>query len=103
MAATQIAALLYALRNVFYAAASYPVGRIGRPLQPSRTAVLGYRLGAVVMVGFIMAFLANTSSILCLGVLFALAGVYIAAEDSLEGEWLPTWCPTSRTAARPTA
>ena len=47
--------------------------------------LLGYLLGAVVMVGFVIAFLTNTSSILWLGVLFALAGVYIAVEDSLEG------------------
>jgi MFS family permease len=47
--------------------------------------VLGYVLGAVVMIGFVVAFLTGTSSILWLGVLFALAGVFIAIEDAIEG------------------
>ncbi len=85
VAATQIAALLYALRNVFYAAASYPVGALSDRFSRRGLLVLGYVLGAIVMVGFIIAFLAHTSSIACLGVLFALAGVFIAIEDSLEG------------------
>ena len=83
--AAQIAALLYALRNVFYAAASYPVGALGDRYSRRGLLLLGYLLGAVVMVGFVIAFLTNTNSILWLGVLFALAGVYIAVEDSLEG------------------
>jgi len=37
------------------------------------------------MLGFGVAFLAGTNSILWLGVLFSLAGVYIAVEDALEG------------------
>ena len=77
--------LLYALRNVFYTAASYPVGALSDRFSRRGLLVLGYLLGAAVMVGFVIAFLTNTNSILWLGVLFALAGVYIAVEDSLEG------------------
>jgi MFS family permease len=83
--AAQIAALLYALRNGFYAAASYPVGALGDRFSRRGILVLGYVLGAIVMVGFVIAFLTNTNSIVWLGVLFALAGVFIAIEDSLEG------------------
>jgi MFS family permease len=83
--AAQIAAILYALRNVFYTAASYPVGALGDRFSRRGILLLGYLLGAVVMVGFAIAFFLNTSSMLWLGVLFALAGVYIAVEDSLEG------------------
>ena len=83
--AAQIAALLYALRNVFYTAASYPVGALSDRFSRRGLLLLGYLLGAVVMVGFAIAFLTNTNSILWLGVLFALAGVYIAVEDALEG------------------
>jgi MFS family permease len=83
--AAEIAALLYALRNVFYTAASYPVGSLSDRFSRRGLLVFGYVLGAVVMVGFIVAFLTATSSILWLGVLFALAGVFIAIEDALEG------------------
>jgi MFS family permease len=83
--AAQIAALLYALRNVFYTAASYPVGALSDRFSRRGLLVLGYVLGAVVMVGFIVAFLTGTSSVIWLGVLFALAGVFIAVEDALEG------------------
>ncbi len=83
--ATQIAALLYALRNVLYAAASYPVGALSDRFGRRGILLLGYLLGSIVMVGFVIAFLAHTNSIVWLSVLFALAGVFIAIEDSLEG------------------
>ncbi len=83
--AAQIAALLYALRNVLYAAASYPVGALSDRFSRRGLLIFGYVLGAVVMVGFVVAFLAGTSSIVWLALLFALAGIYIAAEDALEG------------------
>jgi len=85
VSAAQIAALLYALRNVLYTAASYPVGALSDRFSRLGLLVLGYVLGAVVMVGFVLAFLTSTSSILWLSVLFSLAGVYIAVEDALEG------------------
>jgi MFS family permease len=85
MAAAQIAALLYALRNVFHAATSYPVGALSDRFSRRGLLAIGYVLGAIVMLGFIAAFRAQTSSIACLGVLFALAGVFIAIEESLEG------------------
>jgi len=83
--AAQIAALLYAWRNVLYAAASYPVGALSDRFGRRGILLFGYVLGALVMIGFIIAFLTHTSSIVWLGVLFALAGVFIAIEDSLEG------------------
>jgi MFS family permease len=83
--AAQIAALLYALRNVLYTAASYPVGSLSDHFSRRGLLVLGYVLGAVVMVGFAITFLTSANRILWLGVLFSLAGVYIAVEDALEG------------------
>lgn len=83
--AAQIAALLYAVRNLLYSAASYPVGALSDRFGRRGLLLVGYVLGAAVMAGFIVAFLTATSSILWLGVLFSLAGVYIAVEDSLEG------------------
>lgn len=83
--AAQIAALLYALRNVVYAGASYPVGALSDRVGARGLLVLGYLLGAVVMLGFAATFLVGAQSVAWLGVLFAAAGVYIAVEDSLEG------------------
>jgi len=83
--AAQIAALLYALRNVLYTAASYPVGTLSDRFGRRSLLVLGYVLGAAVMLGFVVAFMTGTAGILWLGVLFSLAGVYIAVEDALEG------------------
>lgn len=85
VSAAQIAALLYALRNVLYTAASYPVGALSDRFGRLALLMLGYLLGAAVMVGFVVAFLTSTSSILWLSALFSLAGVYIAVEDALEG------------------
>ena len=82
--AAQIAALLYALRNALYTAASYPVGALSDRFSRRGLLVLGYVLGAVVMAGFIVALVTGTSSILWLVVLFSVAGVYIAIEDALE-------------------
>jgi len=83
--AAQIAALLYALRNVLYTAASYPVGALSDRFSRRGLLVIGYVLGAVVMVGFVVTFATATSSIVLLAVLFGLAGVFIAVEDALEG------------------
>ncbi len=83
--AAQIAALLYALRNVLYTAASYPVGALSDRIGRRGLLVGGYALAAAVMVGFLFAFAVEASSILLLAVLFSLAGVFIAVEDALEG------------------
>lgn len=85
VAAAEVAALLYALRNVLYAAASYPVGALSDRFSRRRLLLLGYLLGAAVMLGFVVAFLARTSNVVWLALLFSLAGVYIAFEDALEG------------------
>jgi MFS family permease len=83
--AAQIAALLYALRNTLHTATSYPVGALSDRFGRRGILVFGYVLGAIVMLGFVAAFQVRTESIVFLGVLFALAGVFIAIEESLEG------------------
>jgi len=83
--AAQVAALLYALRNVLYTAASYPVGALSDRFSRRGLLVAGYVLAAAVMFGFVVTFAIGTSSIVLLAVLFGLAGVFIAVEDALEG------------------
>ncbi len=85
IAAAQFAALLYALRNVFYAAASFPVGALSDRIGRRGLLAGGYLLGAAVIGGFVLAFASSAVSLPLLAALFALAGTYIAFEDALSG------------------
>jgi MFS family permease len=79
--AAQLAALLYTVRNIFYTLASYPIGALSDVIGRRGLLAMGYGSAAVMCVGFIF----PLSSLWYLGVLFALAGTYIAVEDALEG------------------
>lgn len=79
--AAQLAALLYAVRNLFYAAASFPVGALGDAVGRRGLLAGGYALAALTFAGFIH----SESDVPYLGLLFALAGCFIAVEDALEG------------------
>lgn len=83
--ATSLAALLYAWRNTLYAAASYPIGALSDRLSRQGLLRAGYALAVLVMVGFASTFANALASLGVLAGLFALAGVYIAIEDTLEG------------------
>jgi MFS family permease len=79
--ASALAALFYILRNVVYAAASFPVGYLGDILGRKKMLLVGYLLATIMYLGFIV-MQPIISSFL---VLFSIAGLYIAIEDSLEG------------------
>jgi MFS family permease len=83
--AAQLAGLMYVVRNVTYALASYPIGALSDRVQRSKLLVVGYALAVLTTGGFILAFVFQWSNPIYLFSLFALAGVYIAAEDTLEG------------------
>jgi MFS family permease len=83
--AAQIAGLLYMVRNIAYAGASFPIGALSDRVGRRGLLVLGYLVGAVVAAGFGLAFILSLHSMAYLLALFVLAGVYIAAEDALEG------------------
>jgi MFS family permease len=87
--ASQIAALLYLLRNVLYAGASFPIGALGDRVDKQKLLAAGYGVGVFTAFGTAAAFAWNMSSLLTLSVIFGLAGIYIAAEDSLEGSIPP--------------
>jgi len=80
-AAGQIAILLYATHNVFYAGMSYPIGVLADRIGKRGLLATGYIAAAVMAVGWIVA----VPSVWYLGLLFALGGTFIAAEDTLEG------------------
>jgi len=83
--AAQIAALLYAFRNLLYAGFSFPIGALGDRTQKKGLLAAGYFLGAMTAVGAALLFAFQLRSIPILAALFAAAGIYIAAEDALEG------------------
>lgn len=83
--AAQTAGVLYVAHNVFYAAASYPVGALSDRWGRRGLLAWGYLVGALTTIGFVVAFHWQWRGWLALGCLFALGGTYIAAEDGLEG------------------
>jgi MFS family permease len=91
--AAEMAALLYALRNGLYAAASYPVGATSDRYGRRGLLILGYGLAALVMAGFALAFLGAVRSLVILALLFAGSGVYAAFVDTLEGAFTADLIP----------
>lgn len=85
VAAAQMAALFYVVRNVFYAGASYPVGALSDRVGRRGILALGYGVGALTAVGFVASFALSWRHPGYLVGLFCLAGIYIAVEDALEG------------------
>jgi MFS family permease len=79
--AAQFAIILYTIHNVLYASMSFPVGALADRIGKRGLLAAGYALAALMGIGWILA----VPSVWVLGVLFALGGIFIAAEDSLEG------------------
>ena len=78
--ATAAGVILYTIRNIVYAAACYPFGALGDRFGRKKLLVIGYGIAVATFVGFALA----PASLLLYGILFALCGVFIAAEDTLE-------------------
>lgn len=82
--AAQTAGLLYVWRNVVQVAASYPVGLAADRLGHLPVLLAGYVLGAITAALAAMAFLFNLHSLPLLGLLFCIAGLYVAVQEALE-------------------
>ena len=82
--AAQLAGLMYAVRNITYALASFPIGTLSDRMSRIVLLILGYFLAVVTIGGFLLAFLVGWTGLPYLFLLFGLAGVFIAAEDTLE-------------------
>jgi MFS family permease len=83
--AGQIAALFYVLRNVVYAAASYPAGALADRMNKPALLAAGYALGACTAFWAAALFAYGVGDIAPIGGLFALAGMYVGIQDALEG------------------
>ena len=82
--AAQTAGLLYVWRNVVQVAASYPVGLAADRLGHLPVLLAGYVLGAITAALAATAFLFNLHSLPLLGLLFCIAGLYVAVQEALE-------------------
>lgn len=82
--AAQLAGFMYVVRNTTYALASFPIGVVSDRMSRVTLLTLGYCVAALTVGGFILAFLLDWRNPAFLFMLFALAGVFIAAEDTLE-------------------
>jgi MFS family permease len=78
--AAAISVALYTFHNLVDAAASYPVGAIGDRIGKRRLLALGYAVGVISYVGFIVV----QPTIAVLVILFALAGIHDAFQQSIE-------------------
>lgn len=82
--AAQVAGLLYVWRNVVQVAVSYPIGVLADRLGHLPVLVGGYVLGALMAVLTALAFWFGVDSVVLLGVIFFIAGLYVAVQEALE-------------------
>lgn len=83
--AGELAALFYVLRNLLYALAAFPAGALADRMDKTTLLAAGYALGGLTAFSAAAWFLAGSASLAALAAVFALAGVYIGIEDTLEG------------------
>lgn len=82
--AAQLAALLYVVRNIVYAAASYPIGWLADRGRKPPLLATGYLCGALMSAASALMFWRNSSSLPILTAIFVIAGIFVAAQDTLE-------------------
>ena len=83
--AGELAALFYVVRNVTYAAAAFPAGALGDRMNKQKLLAAGYALGALTALAAAALFAWRITGLAAIGAVFALAGIYIGMEDTLEG------------------
>jgi len=79
--AARTAALLYTLRNVVYAVASFPIGALSDRFSRTGYLAVGYAVAVVTFLGLVFVL----PSLWWFVMVFSLAGVFIAWEDTIEG------------------
>ncbi|MFO7708282.1 MAG: MFS transporter [Desulfobacterales bacterium] len=82
--AAQMAGMLYVWRNIVQVALSYPVGMLADRIGPLPVLIVGYTLGVLTASMTAMAFWFGIDSLLALGAIFFVAGLYIAVQEALE-------------------
>ncbi len=82
--AAQMAGLLYVWRNIVQVVMSYPVGVMADRFGSLPVLIFGYVLGVVTAVMTAFAFWFGIDSLLALGAIFSIAGLYMAVQEALE-------------------
>ena len=82
--AAQMAGLFYVLRNIVQVATSYPVGAMADRYGSIPVLVVGYVLGTLTAILTMPAFWLSVDSIVYLGGIFFIAGLYMAIQEALE-------------------
>jgi MFS family permease len=84
--AAQLAALLYVIRNIVYAGASYPIGALADRMAKLPLLSGGYFCEAMVSGAMgILFFRGNSATFPILAAVFVVSGIFAAAKDTLEG------------------
>ena len=83
--AAELAALLYVVRNIVYAGASYPVGMLADRMAKTPLLAAGYFFGAVASGAAALLFVRGSASWPVLAAVFVVSGIYAAFNDTLEG------------------
>jgi MFS family permease len=83
--AAQLAALLYVIRNIVYATASFPIGALGDRVSKLPLLSGGYFCAALVAASTAALFTVGSVSFSMLTVVFVVSGIFAAAQDTLEG------------------
>lgn len=78
--AAALAISLYTFHNIVFAAVSYPAGTLADRIGKRGLLAIGYAIGALICVGFIFL----PVSLAWLAILFALAGIHMAAQEAIE-------------------
>jgi len=94
--AAEVAALLYALRNTVYALVSFPVGMLADRYVKRKLLAGGYVLGAITAFLMGQAFLRGWHTVALLAGIFVMAGLFAAAQDTLEGAIPPEYVPDAK-------
>lgn len=94
--AAQIAGLLYALRNTIYALGSFPIGALGDRFAKRKLLAAGYAVGGLTAFAMAQVFLRGWGTVPVLAGVFVLAGIFAAAQDTLEGAIPPEYVPEAK-------
>lgn len=82
--AAQLAGLLYVGRNLIQLLSSYPLGMLADRYGHLAILTLGYLTGALTAACVALAFALTGDNLVVLAAIFALAGLYVAAQEALE-------------------